>query len=373
MRWLGRTADLGELAPGASNFPNAINNRNQIVGQALNGDTDPDTGYWQGRGFLWQRGTLRVLDTLGGTQSFATDVNDRGLVAGMATTADPDPLANVPVQNCKWTPNLGPDCQYADFSFNALFAPSTTRVHAVIWKHGVPHDLGTLGGPDSTAILINEGGQAIGWSYTSFQPNASGAPDVHPFLWDNGRMTDLGTLGGTVAVASFVNSFGVVVGASNTAGDAELHAFVWDRKHGMRDIGTLGGTYAHPDWVNDRGDAVGYSNTAPDESGHTHGRAFFWHDGVMKNLGTIGDDDASEAYSINNRCQIVGQTFIRGGDDLKGFYSDCGGPLVDLDTLVWPPSNIHVTAANVINDQGVIAGQGVSPDGEQHPILLEPW
>ncbi|MEO6800154.1 MAG: hypothetical protein ABI178_09475, partial [Rhodanobacter sp.] len=246
------------------------------------------------------------------------------------------------------------------------------QAHAVVWFRGATYDLGTLGGPDSTASLINDRGQVAGWSYTSYVANASGVPDVHPFVWENGRMTDLGSFGGSVGAPSFINNRGQVVGVSNLAGDEAMHPFLWSRGTGMRDLGTLGGTYAHPDWVNDVGDVVGYSTTA-DVDGHHLGRAFYWHRGRMTNLGTIGTDQASEAFSINNRGIIVGLTFVLGGDDLNGFLSDNGGPLIPLDTLVVPASPIHVISAVAINDRGEITGTGLLPDGSIHPIVLVPW
>ena len=49
-------------------------------------------------------------------------------------------------------------------------------------------DLGTLGGPDSRAVAINDLGQVIGWG-------AAASGETHAFLWEDGVMTDLGPLG----------------------------------------------------------------------------------------------------------------------------------------------------------------------------------
>jgi len=94
----------------------------------------------------------------------------------------------------------------------------------------VVHDLGTLGGPGSTAAAINAGGQVVGWS-----GRADGRS--HAFLWDRGRMTDLGTLGGSDSSALVINDRGDVVGQSLTR-TGELHAFLWT--HGkMTDLGEM--------------------------------------------------------------------------------------------------------------------------------------
>lgn len=80
-------------------------------------------------------------------------------------------------------------------------------------------DLGTLGGTQSSAAGINESGQVAG---------SSGSADnsVRAFLWtdtnsngqsDPGEMIDLGTLGGPNSTAQGINESGQVVRASGLA------------------------------------------------------------------------------------------------------------------------------------------------------------
>jgi probable HAF family extracellular repeat protein len=366
----GVTTDLGTLPGGASSFAYAVNNRGLIVGSSQIGSIDPLTGLPELRGALWREGRAIDLGTLGGSASGANAINDRGQVVGAALTGTPDPFAMIPQATCAILQTTGA-CSGYTFAYNALFSNATTETHAFLWEDGVMLDLGTLGGPDSTALINNDHGQVAGWSYTSFVANPStGVPTVDPFIWspEEGKMVDLGGLGGTFGAPFFMNNRGQVVGVSNLAGDLITEPFLWSESEGMKDLGTLGGTLGHPDWINDEGEVVGFSQLAGDQVGH----AFLWRRGVMIDLGTLGTDSSSEAGSINSQGQIVGGDFVLGVADLHGWLWEHGGPIVDLNKLILPGSGLTVLGGSIINDRGELAAGGRLPNGDVHAILLIP-
>jgi probable HAF family extracellular repeat protein len=341
----GVVSDLGTL-PGTDLSSGAtwVSRNGIIAGGSYNGLIDPLVGIPENRGVLWTKDDKIInLGTLqGGHESFAAAVNNQGQVAG-------------------WFANLIPD----PFSLGCLAVCFTTQTHGFIWQNGVMRDLGTLGGPDALTQAINERGQIVGISYTSSIPNPdSGIPTIDPFLWQNGSMVDIGTLGGTFGVANFINSAGKVVGTSNLAGDQTNHAYLWDRGS-LRDLGTLGGDNAQALWINDGGDVVGVADT----TGSLTHDAFLWKKGVMTDLGNLGL--SSFGFAINSGGQIVGHSRINDGS-FRAFIWEKGGPMVDLNTLVSPASNVVLVDPYYINDRGYIAVQGVLPNGDQHAVLLVP-
>jgi len=349
----GILTDLAALVPGYSSLASAINAHGEVVGESENGQIDPLTAIPEIFAALWKNGIVN-LGTLGGNQSVANGNNDRGQVAGAALNAVSDPFASIPIPFCGNT-----------FSWCFLFVPAATQSHAFRWTEaGGMQDMGTLGGPDSSASFVNQHGQIMGESFTSFTPNPStGVPTVDPFFWENGKMADIGTLGGTFGVPAWMNNRGQVVGSSNVAGDQFSHAFLWDKKGGLKDLGILpGGMFGSANSINDAGEIVGQSdssNGAP---------AVLWKDGAIIDLGNVAGDICSAANSINSSGEIVGFSSTDCNIENHAFLSESGGPVVDLQTLVPPGTGVTLTNALLINDRGEIAARDVLGDA----ILLIP-
>jgi probable HAF family extracellular repeat protein len=130
-------------------------------------------GELQRRAFVYDKGVLTALGTLGGS-SFATGINDKGQATG-GSTRD-----------------------------NGTFAAP----HAVIYEKGKVMDLGTLGGLASSGQAINNAGQVTGTS--GFNNEAYPGASTHAFLYAGGQMKDLGTLG------TDLNSYGWAINAGGT-------------------------------------------------------------------------------------------------------------------------------------------------------------
>ena len=353
MQWMnGQTIELPTLPPSDQNCSGTnqmgVNNRGEISYTSEISAIDPMLGVKQIRAIRWKDGNATEIGTFGGTASSAGEINNRGQIVGFALNTIPDPYSI-----------------YGSFEGSA----NSTQTRGFIWQNGAMQELGTLGGPDSWGTWINNGGDVAGLSYTSNIPNPStGIPTMDPFLWRNGRMIDLGTLGGTFGLPIGLNNNDQVSGVSNIAGDDASHPFFWDRGH-MIDLGTFGGSNGAANYLNDSGEVVGVADFPADGVHH----AFLWKRGVMTDLGTLGGN--SIGFTINSQGQIVGTSRVT--DRVHAFLWEKGGPMVDLNDLVSPKSDVILQFPNAIADNGEIAVNGLpvgcgNADVCGHPYVLIP-
>src|SRR5260370_13899161 len=135
------------------------------------------------------------------------------------------------------------------------------------------------------------------------------------------------------------------------------------------DLGTLGGIRSEANWISESGFVVGRADVPGSMSHH----GFRWKNGVMADLGLLPLQTCSTALSANNRGQVVGETAVC-GVNVSGpaFISEDGEPMVDVNTLIVPASDLNVVDAFNINERGEIAPHGNLSNGDSHAVLLIP-
>jgi probable HAF family extracellular repeat protein len=292
----GVMVDLGTLG-GPNSYAEYRPNEDGAVGGASETTTlDPNGEDFCGLGtyliclpFLWRNGVMTPLPLLGGNNGFGAGVNDLDEVAGSAENSTPEPSCNGTNQ--------------------------VLQVKPVIWRKGKVHELPTYAGdPIGVAHAINNKGQAAGNTGTC-------TASLHALLWQNGRAIDLGNLGGTMwSRADDINDQGQVVGWSDLPGDTSWHAYIWQRRR-MTDLGTLSGDVSsYGKGVNSSGWVVGGS---VDVSGNE--RAFLWQNGMMTDLNTLIDPNSPlylmQANSISDRGQIAGYAVVISSGEVHAFLA----------------------------------------------------
>lgn len=221
------------------------------------------------------------------------------------------------------------------------------------------YELGRLPGlPAGTMSLdvagINEREQIIGTI------SVEGVDSNHAFLWDRRRgMRDLGAISGHASmVAAAINEAGAVVGDATDFESGESLAFVWTRSRGARTFDSaLGGVSSFAADINRSGQIAGASETG---TGTFHA---FVRDtnGDLLDLGAFADGSGtSSATAINDRGQVVGTRVA--GDVQDGFiWDERHGmrPLIPDAT----PSSIPFPAD--INGRGEVVGDMIGTEPQR--------
>jgi probable HAF family extracellular repeat protein len=333
----GILTNLGALAPGVDSFSFSINASGQIVGISEDGAIDLLTGFPETRGFLWQDGGMVDLGTLGGYDSIANAINDRGQVVGGALNTTPDSFSNcnqpfgpypTQVHAFRWQDGVMRDLgtlggndscalfinargEVAGSSFTDSTPNPMTGVPTqdpFLWEGGTMIDLGSLGGTLGYPNNLNNRGEVVG------QMNLAGDLTYHPFLWDRGVLKDLGTFGGDKGFADSINDAGEVVGRADLPGSQVHHAFLW-KKGKMTDLGIPpgGGPCSTAYSINSKGQVVGDSGIC-----NVGGPPFLWEHGVIYNLNDLvllgADLTLEDVDLINDRGEIPCVGTLANGD-----------------------------------------------------------
>lgn len=215
--------------------------------------------------------------------------------------------------------------------------------HAFVWQDGQLTDIGTSG-ENSTALDINNQGQVIGYRYP---------PDEESkvFIWQDGVMQDLPLDDASVRD---INDHGQIVGS--IANEGRRMPYVYDI---TTDTLTLLGSQGYAEGINNNGQIVGSRLV------EGYSRATLWSDGETIDLGTVSGYPHSVATQINNNGNIIGWLADEYNWTQRAFYWHNGvmqeiGP-GDLGTWNVP---------NGINDHDQVFGSHYEADGDYVTPLL---
>ena len=203
------------------------------------------------------------------------------------------------------------------------------------------------------------------------------------FFYAHGKFIQLGTLSkvpnGNYSAARNINQKGQVVGwttvsigSGTNRNKLADHAFLWQRgmnEGRMRDLGTLSGTSGSEAYsINNKGEVVGaadgYAGRTSGDFADNHAQAFLWRSGKMMSLGLLPGGKSCEAFGINDNTAIVGSC------DARAFLWH-NGKMTDLNDNLLPASGWVLEEAQAVNNPGQIAGIGTF-NGEEHLFLLTP-
>lgn len=269
----GQVIDLGTLPGGHQSFAQDINDQGQVAGDSSNGVADPFSFFgWgtQTRGFIWENGKMTDLGTLGGTDTVEYVMNQHGQIAGWSyTNATPSPATGLPTTDpflwqkghmqdlgtlggtfgvTDWMNDRGEVVGMSDLAGDRSF-------HPFLWNGRNMLDLGTLGGDTGEAYWVNNAGHAVGHA---------DLPDGthHGFLWADGVMRDLVPVNDAPCSNTFsINNLDEAVGNVTNCYGHELGAVLW--YHGSAyDLNSLiAPSQLHLDsaeYISDKGEIVGH-------------------------------------------------------------------------------------------------------------------
>ena len=316
---------------------------------------------------LWV-GAPMDLGTLGGPNSNVSWPNHstKGEIAGIAETSQMNPLGEA-------------------WSCSAFFFGADGYIcRGFAWQDGVMSELPTLGGYDGYAAGVNNQGRVVGWAENTVHDPTCAGTQVLQFeavIWGPrlNQMTQLPPLAPDPdSAATAINDKDQVVGISGlcsvaVGGASAEHALLWE--NGVpTDLGNIGGqAWNTPVALNNHGQIVGFANTRGDENAPLSPTAFIWTKASgMKAIPPYGTDTNDIAFDVNEKGQIVGQSFNANSGASRAIFWQ-NNVLSDLNTLVIQPTSLYLTLAQGINDAGEIAGTAIdTSSGETVGFLAVP-
>ena len=355
--------DLGTLG-GTYSFAWGLNNAGRVAGSA---STPTQTDGVSQTAFLWDRGQITDLGTLGGfntgLNSAAGGPNARGESALISETFITDPKGE----------------DFCGFGTHR-------QCLGAIWKNGVMTPLSTLGGNNSQAYWLNKRGQVVGFAENRHEDASCAMPGqrlrFEAVIWQpNGEIRELRPLrGDTVGFAWGINDNGEAIGTSGLCSNISSlpptppsgqHAVRWDENGTPHLIPSLAHTSTNniAGSINNRGEVTGTSQLS---DGTVH--SFLWtRETGTHDIGSLPGSVVTVApccHTMNDRGEITGFVIDGKGNMRAFFWKD--KVMVDLNTLIPKNSPLYLLASESINARGQITGFGVNSKGDVHAFLATP-
>jgi len=281
-----------------------------VVGSFLTGEFfddgfgNPSPAY---HAFVWTRGSLQDLGTLGGWNSFGLWINDQGVVVGASSSDNHDGL-----------PFITRNGQMR--ALQGLISNPTG------WKLAL-----------ETHYVAADGRIWGAGTYGSKEHIYEMAPETNGMY----RIRSRGIIETIDVVKIFAfNEYGQAVGFTRVSA-FEGPSFFWDER-GMTILGDLGRPATYPYAINSLGQVAGMSMT--ESQGYN---AFLWEDGAMFNLNDLIPPDSgivlteAGANAINDAGQIV----CTYRNVASGFYGVC--LLIPVNPLPLKITHYELTLAGL--------------------------
>ncbi len=263
-------------------------------------------------------------------------------------------------------------------------------LHATLWVHGQPFDLGSLGGPAANSAVLwpveNNHGVVVGvsetdevdplgeeWSCSFFFPTHGHT--CLGFVWRDGHMEPLPTFEdsqgdrGNNGFATGVNNRGEIAGwAENAVHDPtcdppqvlQFRAAVWGPAEGQtRELPPVADdTTSAATAINNRGQVVGISGTCGSAvGGPSAAHAVLWENGSATDLGNLGLFEWNTPMAINQKGEVVGFAAVPGAEPdslhLRAFQWTEDGGMEELGTI--DEEDVESQALG-INNRGQVVG-----------------
>jgi probable HAF family extracellular repeat protein len=232
-------------------------------------------------------------------------------------------------------------------------------------------EIGTLGGPITEALGINDNGDIVGRAY--LPSTASGTGPLHAFVYHhaNGSVVDLGAPGGSQSEAFSINDSGHIIGevyGTQSTHGTNWFPVVWLPNGGLQLLAgpypNGYGMYVTYNGISNTGLIVGqgYINDVAGD------RAIWYNNGTIANLGTLGGSSSNAGAVSTQGTYIAGTSLLKSTDPATGRPAHAflyrNGVRTDLGAL---PGGTYSTAMGVNNNGAAVGYSEIGQVGSCTP------